>query len=213
MSQPALWRRIAAYFRPPPIRSVAELAGFLHREAAQLAQYTTYEFSRNTLGYFGQHAFHHEQFRAHMRVCRWESFAAVLADLIVLTEARLRPAADQPEQLVEPLGLVYGQALAAYPVPDHRPDGWRTDIDSLVLRLRQAQLAEPHGPNEVARTAGRRVFEVLPIYSGNNFIDMETIGNMIRMGEITFHEKLVRCLDARAVVADVAADSDPAGFH
>jgi hypothetical protein len=205
VSQPALWRRIAGYFRPPPIRTVAELEAYLHREAAQLAQYTTYEFSRNTLGYFGQHAFWHEQFQAHMRVCRWEAFAAVLADLVILAEARLRPAAEPPELLVEPLGQVYRRALASYPVPAHRPDGWTGDVEALILRLRQAQLAEPHGPNQVARAAGRRIFEVLPIYSGNNPSDFETIGNMIRMGEVKFHVQLVRCLDVRAVVADVGA--------
>lgn len=213
MSQLGIWRQIAAYFRPPPIRTLGELEQFLSREAARLAQYATYEFSRNTLGYFGQHAFWNERFQAHMRVCRWESFAAVLADLVILTEARLREAAEQPGQLVEPLGRIYRQALAAYPVPDHRPDGWSAEIDAVLLRLRQAQMAEPHGPNEVARTAGRRVFEVLPIYSGNNPVDLETVGNMIRMGEVAFHEKLVRCLDVRAVVAAAATDPGPAGFH
>jgi hypothetical protein len=204
VSQLGLLRRVAAYFRPPPIRSFAELQEFVAGEAAQLAQYATFQFSRNTLGYFGQHAFWHEQFQGHMRVCRWESFAAVLADLLTLVEGRLRPAVAEPDRLVEKLAQVYRGILDSHPVPAHRPGGWDHEIDALVLRLRQAQLAQPHGPNQVALVAGRRVFEVLPIYSGNNPSDLETISNMIRMGEVRFHEKLVGCLDRGALAGQLA---------
>jgi hypothetical protein len=204
VSQPGLWRRVLDYFRPPPIRSFAELQDFVSGEAAQLAQYATFQFSRNTLGYFGQHAFWHERFQGHMRVCRWESFAAVLADLLILTEGHLRAAVASPDRLVEKLAQLYRLALEAYPIPEHRPEGWRQDIEAMALRLRQAQLAQPHGPNQVALAGGRRVFEVLPIYSGNNPADFETISNMIRMGEVRFHEKLVGCLDTAALAAEIA---------
>ena len=50
-------RRLVDHFRPPRIRDRAALRRFVSGEASYLAQRATYEFSRNTLAWYGQHAF------------------------------------------------------------------------------------------------------------------------------------------------------------
>ena len=48
---------LKGYFFPERIRSRVELARFVSGEASYVAQRSTYEFSRNTLAWYGQAAF------------------------------------------------------------------------------------------------------------------------------------------------------------
>lgn len=195
--------RLIAYFRPPPIVDCAALQQFLSESASYLAQRSTYEFSRNTLSYYGQGAWHDPTFQDLMRVCRWESRAAVLADQLVLVEGRLRPFAGEPPVLVAPVVGLYGDLLAEYPVPAHRPEGWGAEIDAMRARLERVQLAQPLGAPEVARTAAKRVFDVLPVYSRYRDADFQVVENSIRFGMVSFSDQLGQRLRPQEVAADL----------
>lgn len=199
-----LWRSAMDYLRPPPIGDVADLKTFLDRYAAHLGQYSTHEFSRNTLGYFGQEAWRHPVFKERMTICRWEAFAAVLSDLTILAEGRLRKHAPEPARLAQPLIDVYAQILGKYPDPAHRTDGWQPDIDQFRVRMAQAQMKPPSSANDVARVAARRIFDVLPVYSGNAEVDYMTIENALRFGAIGVGVQLDTRLDAPAVARELA---------
>lgn len=204
-------QRVIDYFRPPPIRSRAALQPFLSSQASYLAQRSTYEFSRNTLSYYGQGAWHDPVFQDLMRVCRWESFAAVLADMIVLTEARLRPAVGgDPNALVDPLVALYRAIIAAYPVPAHRSEGWDADIAGFRQRLERAQMIAPLPPSDVALVGARRVFDVLPVYSQYREVDYQVIEGAVRFGIIAFNDQLRARLQIDAVLADLRADAPAA---
>ena len=196
-------RRIIAHFRPPPIASRAALQQFLSASGAYLAQRSTYEFSRNTLSYYGQGAWHDPTFQELMRVCRWESRAAVLADQVVLAEGQLRRSAAPPHALVAPLAELYRDLLAEHPVPAHRPQGWGADIEALRARLDRVQLALPLGAPEVARVGAKRVFEVLPVYSQYRDSDFQVMENSIRFGMVSFSDQLRQRLRPAAVVGDL----------
>ena len=80
-------------FWPSPVADAPALQRLLSGEASYLAQRSTYEFTRNTLAWFGQHHFADDRFNEHFRRCRWESFASLLQAMILIASARLRPAA------------------------------------------------------------------------------------------------------------------------
>lgn len=205
---PAWWRGVVEYFRPPPIVDGIALGRFLSGESSYLAQRATYEFARNTLAYFGQWAFGDDKFNDAFRISRWEAFAAILADAIVLTEGLLRPAVPEPARLVGPLVSLYRRELHAYPLPPHRGAGWDDVIESLAARLTAAQQAPPAVVGDVARVASRRVYDTLPLYSHNKEYDITIIENSIRFGTIALNDRLVARLRPPVVWADLTKNGD-----
>ena len=198
-------RRLIEYLAPPPIQSRATLQRFVGGEASSLAQRATFEFTRNALGYYGQTAFHDDPFVDAFRLCRWESFAAILADMVVLTEGLLRPhgAALGVPSLADALAPLFDAALGEYPPPAHRADGWADEAANLRERLARATLAAPPGAGDVARVSARRVFEVLPVYSHNRDVDRLTIENAVRFGMIAFHDRMRARLRPRLVLEEL----------
>lgn len=190
-------------FRPPPIVDATALGRFLSGESSYLAQRATYEFARNTLAYFGQWAFNDDKFNDAFRISRWEAFAAILADAIMLTEGRLRPAASNPESLLAPLVALYHRELNAYPLPAHRSGGWDDLVERLRARLTVARLAAPIPAGELAKVAARRVYDTLPLYSDNKEYDVTIIDNAVRFGFVAFSDRLVARLRPSAVAADL----------
>ena len=195
--------RIIRYFRPPPLVSMDELERFLGSEAAYLAQRTTYEFCRNTLSYFGQHMFGDDGFNAAFRKCRWEAFAAILADLTLLAAAELRRAAP-PGLDVDALALgLFARNLAAYELPAHRPGGWDDAVADLRRRLGDQVLSSPQTLAAVVAVSARRVFEALPVYSHNKAADFEGIERAIRFGTIAATDRLRQRLRPHPILAGI----------
>ena len=193
---------IIEYFRPPPLRDARALFEFLAAEASYLAQRATYEFCRNTLSYYGQHHFGDDGFNRIFAVSRWEAFAAILADLFVLAESRLRAAAPA-QQLADPLLAGFGRALDAYPRPAHRAEGWGDVVDALRARLQDAGAAATASPVFLAKVAARRIYDTLPIYSQNKPADRQGIARAVQFGMVAIDERLVERLDSAGVVADL----------
>ena len=77
----------------------SELRRFLSGETSYLAQRMTYEFSRNTLAWFGQHYFADPGFNDVFRKCRWESFGLLGADVTLLAFGWM--AAARPDRHVD----------------------------------------------------------------------------------------------------------------
>jgi len=196
-------RAIKDYFSPPPIEAMTALQSFMSGEASYLAQRSTYEFCRNTLAYFGQWVFDDDRFNEAFRVCRWEAYAAILADMVVIADGHFRHAdAGESTALVERLQQAYAAMLAGYPLPVHRPDGWADAIEGVGRRLAQARLAKPSRVGDIARVAARRVYDVLPLYSQHQDEDYKVIENAIRFGLISFDGKFRSRVRADAVIAD-----------
>lgn len=196
-------RRLVDYFLPPAICEAGDLRDFLVAQSNYLTQRASYEFSRNTLGYFGQHVFADQAFLAQTRVCRWEGFAAVLADALVLTEGLLRPAAGGRE-LAPGLVRLYVEGISAQPSPPHRPDGWVDLVTGLGTRLQQAAEGPPAPVREVARHAARCILDTLPIRSSNPKADRDGIHQAVHFGLVSVHDQLVRRLDRGGLAAEVA---------
>ena len=198
-------RRVIDYLRPPPVDGVAGMRRLLSGEASYLAQRVTYEFTRNTLGWFGQSAFGSDDFNAALRVCRWETWAAILAGNVLLAEGALRPHAEaRHEALAAALLAEFDSMLAEYAVPAHRPS-WDEVRAALAARLAAAALAPPADASALGLVAAARAVDTLPARSANPAEDRRTIETALRFGMVAFADQLRRRLRpapvARALLA------------
>lgn len=182
----SLWRK------PAQITSPEELAAFLKAESAFLSQKTTVEYCRARAGLFWEKLFREAAFAEALEICRWGSMAAVLADMLVVTEAYLRPhAATDARPLGERLTRMLDEILASYASEAGPPQaGWDELRAGFPARMARVQLGAPHDPSQIARTAGARVFDLLPIHPRLRGHDREMVINSLRFGMLAFWQKL-----------------------
>lgn len=188
----------------PKLRTAAALQQFLADEAAYLAQRSVIDFVRNELGSLSAQAFDDPRFQAKLAVSRWEGFAAVLADMIALTQALLKVAGTPRAALDARLGEMYEKILASHPAPDHRAQGWDAEIAALRARLAAAP-GEATGPQAYAEITGAKVFETLPFAPRDPVENRMVLCNAFAFGLIAFNDRLRRLLVAPLVRDDLVA--------
>ena len=88
---------IFAWLRKRPSADPAALADFLARQAAFAAQKTVYDYVRVKAGRDENRLFNDPDFQNALRHCRWQVWFGAAADVVLLTEAWLRPAAPGRE--------------------------------------------------------------------------------------------------------------------
>lgn len=206
-------KALAGLWRRTPVVSDREgLRAFLAGEAAFLAQKTTVEYCRARAGLLWQKLFSEQGFRDALDVCRWGAMAAVLADQVVVAEGLLRAHVRGHEPaLGGALAALYEDILRGYAeVPPEQRAGWDDLIADLPARIARTQLGPPHAPDQIARTSGNRVYELLPIHKSLRGHDREMMVNAIRFGMVAFHERLAHAvrdpgLLARNLVGGAAA--------
>lgn len=192
--------RLRGLWRPSRLGDPASLRLFASREAAFLAQKSATDYCQAKAGFSARQLFSEAEFLAALEVCRWEAFGAVLADLMLVVEARLRPLDEPaPEAVLQSLVGVYREVLQSFPLPTHRPQGWAEEVKALAVRLRRAQLAQPIGAAEIALTSAQRLFAALPIHPQHRRYDEETVVNAIRFGMVAIGVKLDQRLDVSAL--------------
>ena len=140
-----LWGRLQDRLRPAPIASAAALQSFLEQRALFLAQKCAIDYVRGKTGLASYALFTEKRFLDALEICRWETFASALSDLLLLVERQLRPhlVAGQEARLCKALGILYRSALDATPPLAHRPQGWDDVIANLDDRLIAASCAAP----------------------------------------------------------------------
>jgi hypothetical protein len=193
---------------PEPVGDADGLRSFLAAESAFLAQKTTIEYCRARSGLLWQKLFEERDFRAALEICRWGSMAAVLADQVVVTEAFLRRhAGERKGALAAALAGVYEDILLGYTeVPPEQRAGWESLIGDMAPRLARMQLGPPHSPDEIAKTAGALVYDLLPIHKSLRGHDREMMVNAVRFGMVGFHRKLTEVVrDPAALVQALTA--------
>lgn len=193
-----------SFLPKPKVRSVAALQQFLESEAAHLAQRSIIDFTRNELGVMSSQAFGDQRFQDRLAVSRWDGFAGILADMIVLTQACLQSAGTPRDKLDARLGDLYAAILATHPVPDHRPQGWNAEIAALRTRLAN-RADEPASPQAYAQTTGARIFETLPFKPRDPVENRMVLCNAFAFGLISFNDRLRRLLMAPAVRDELVA--------
>lgn len=201
-------RAFVDWVRPPPLRDAAALEELVERQAARLTTQSTVNFCRVKAAANAKKLFGEEAFRTALHACRWEAYAAILADALRVAEAYLRPAAGEDIAAVaERLAALHARCLVAEP----RPNGgdWAEASAELRAALARARLAEPLMAHDIAVASGNRVFDLLPIHKSLRREDREVIVNQIRFGLASLRQELDRRGDAAAIVADYLRPDRP----
>lgn len=187
--------RLTSFLSPERIRDRAKLTRFVSGEASYVAQRSTYEFSRNTLAWYGQAAFGDPKFNEVFAVCRWEAFAAIAADMTVIVRFHL----DGGQRIDPALLRVYADALGEYPDPVHRPEGWRDRHAALLSRF--AGVASDHRPDlkAMGHRTGVMIHEHVPARSNNVEEERAVLAAAVTFGLVSFKDRLPRRLDAEAL--------------
>src|SRR5512134_2425124 len=138
-------RRVISRLRPARIAAVDALGTFLQERASRIAQKCAIDYCRGKTGLASYALFTEKPFLDALDVCRWEAFAAVLSDLLILVEGQLRAQVEfeQRVKLRETLAAMYSSILAALPVPAHRSHGWDDATELFLRRFTAASLEEP----------------------------------------------------------------------
>lgn len=191
-------QRVMSRLRPSAIATPGELKTFVQERASLIAQKCAIDYCRGKTGLVSYALFTEKPFLDALDVCRWEAFAAVLGDLLLLTEAQLRPhaAAGQPAVLAPALVRLYHEILAGVPVPVHRPGGWNDALASFETRLRSSMDGDPPKALDVADHSAKRLFETLPIHSSYRELDEEVVYGAVRFRMIAVNQELQRRLAA-----------------
>ena len=199
--------------RRPKVRvdSAAKLETFLDQRSAFIAQKCAVEYSRAKAGLFWSSLFREEPFLASLAVCQWEAYAAVMIDVAVLLDAKLRaadPEATGPV-LADAITQQARRRLDAYPRPPHRPDGWDDVVEEVARRLAQAHLSPPKQAREIGKESAKRVFEVLPIHQNIRGHDYQMVQNNIRFNLVRTAEDFEKTADPVAILSDIMTPVDP----
>ncbi len=203
----SLWRRLRERFRPAPIVSADALQEFLRERAFFLAQKCAIDYCRGKTGLASYALFTEKPFLDALEVCRWETFLAVLGDLLIVTEGHLRPhaAAEHHSRLCETLIGLHAAILAGLPAPAHRVQGWDDATDSFAPRLRTASAGTPRQALDVADHSARRLFETLPIHSSYRELDEEVVYGAVRFRMIALSSEMQRRFAVPELVSQLLA--------
>ena len=195
--------QLRARLRPAPIASTEALRVFLEERALLIAQKCAIDYCRGKTGLASYALFTEKPFLDALDVCRWESFAAVLGDLLLIAEGRLRPhvPSGRLPALREALLALYRRTLQVQGMPPHRPGGWPDAIAEFAARLESAGAAPPPKALDVADHSARRLFDTLPIHSNMRELDEEPVFGAVRFRMIAVSAQMER----RFAAAELAA--------
>jgi len=198
-------QRVMSKLRPAPVATADALKAFLQERASLIAQKCAIDYCRGKTGLASHALFTEKPFLDALDVCRWETFAAVLGDLFILTEAHLRghAAGGQRPRLAEALVRLHSEILGALPAPAHRPEGWGDALASFGLRFAGATAAEAPKALDVADHSAKRLYDTLPIHSSYRELDEEVVYGAVRFRMIAVNQELQRRVAAAELVGQL----------
>jgi hypothetical protein len=204
--------RFLRRWRQAPIGSRRDLLEFLDQRAALVAQQSVVGYCHVKTGLTLKDLNCEAEFAQAFEVSRWEAYAAVLADLVVLTEGRLRAAAGtQGPELAGALTDLFEAILAGHKPPAHRSAGWSAEIATLRDRLARAQVAEPMPAVKVGEVSALRLYDTLPIHPDLRVRDKPALLANVRFQILSQCDEFDRRLDPSAVVADLFGSARQVG--
>jgi hypothetical protein len=204
----SLWKRLAARFQDPPIDDATALRTFLEQRASLIAQKCAVDYVRGKTGLASHALFTEKPFLEAMDICRWESFATVLGDLLILVESQLRgqAAGERQARLQAVLCGLYPVILRHFPLPAHRGAGWADVEAAFEQRFQAAAQGRPLQALDVADHSAKRLFDTLPIHASMRELDEEVVYGAVRFRMIAVNQEMQRRLRAPELVERLLAD-------
>ena len=172
-----------------PIRDLAGLGEFIAAQSAFVSQKATLDYIRARAGVMWQKLFEDERFKEALEYCRWEAYAAVLADVAEITQIFLRRQGVPEEPLPDILADLVAGALNRYDVPAYRRS-WEEAVEDVRSRLYRANLAAPRPVHSVGYASGERIFDILPLHTNLRQHDREHVVNNLRFLLVRYHVEL-----------------------
>ena len=202
-----LWLFLKSRLMPAPVATPAALKTFVEERAALIAQKCAVDYVRGKTGLASHALFTEKPFLDALDVCRWETYAVVLGDLLIVAEGHLRPhaAGAGRSRLCDALIGLHSAALASLPVPVHRASGWGDVAESFIPRLRAASLAESRKAADIANHSARRLFETLPIHSSYRELDEEPVYGSVRFRMVAVSQEMQRRFASAELTAGLLA--------
>ncbi|MBM3486301.1 MAG: hypothetical protein FJX67_06665 [Alphaproteobacteria bacterium] len=195
---------VLARWRPPPITDAPALRTYAKQNAAFIAQKSSIDYCRVKAGTFSYQLFTEKEFLDALTRCRWEGFALVLADILIVIEAFLRPPSDREARTVAArLMPWYADILATEPIPAHRPDGWGEAVTRFEARFAAAVAKAPGRPADIARVSGQALYAVLPIHTNHRELDQDMVVAGVQFRMVSLWQTMERRVDRAAVCDDL----------
>jgi hypothetical protein len=184
--------RVRDWLHGEAVKDRADLLAFLDRNAALVAQKCAIDYCRGKAGTFSQSLFREKPFIEALTRCRWESYAAMLADLTLIAETKLIEAArklGREKDLKPALAKLYADTLRAQPVPAHRQD-WEDAIAAFGRRQAAFNPAPAPPPDHIIMHGARVLFETSPIHTNMRKFDEEIVFGAVRFHSVAFSQRL-----------------------
>lgn len=201
-----LYKRVRDWFRGEVVADQATLSSFLGANAALVAQKCAIDYCRGKTGAASHALFKEQPFIDALNRCRWESYAAVLADLMLIAEtqlARAPNATGRSAELKSALQRIYAELLHSHPLPPHRPQGWDEVIAEFAQRQAAFESSAGEMPDRIALHSARKLFDTLPIHTNMRQFDEEIVFGAVRFHVVGVSQRLGAQLRPEAVVRDL----------
>ena len=198
---------LGIFRRPEPIRDAEQLADFIDRHAAFVAQKGIYEYSRARAGHYAKVLFKEPEFQAACDVSRWRAFPMGLAMVAELVEGLLRPlAANKEYRQREALVALVLAIFDRYPVPAAiGENAWKELRAELERRLKLVGFHARKWAKDVPEQFAESYFNLLPIHETLRGRDFPTTRNYLRVTMTNIHDELTKRLDAPATAESLRA--------
>jgi len=193
--------------RPPPVRDASELADFIDKNAAFVAQKGIYEYSRARAGHYAKVLFKEPEFQAACDVSRWQTFPMGLAMVGELVEGVLLPAwpAERPA-LTDTVRSLVLAVFDRYPQPQAlNAETWvrlRTELDQHLKRM---GMHPPKWAKDIPEPFWEKYFDLMPIHEKMRTKDAPTTRSYLCVTMINIHDQLTKRMDTAAVIAALSA--------
>jgi hypothetical protein len=188
------------------VRTLPELAAAIGEGAAFLAQGASYSYIRARSGTMGPRLMQDAAFGAAMERCKWEGFAAIAGDLILIVEVELRP--HHPGSGGAATAAVwrrlYREVLAAQEMPEHRAGaGWSDRLAEFDLAL-DAHCALPaRGIEDICEHSAEVLLAFAPVEDAIRGLDREMVVNNVKFRFIDHIDTLRRRADWPALASAI----------
>jgi hypothetical protein len=199
--------RLWGWFQAPRIRGEEDLSAFLNAQAAFVAQKSIVSYCQMKTRLHMADLLKDQPFVAAYERARWETFEAVLGDLVLIVEGYLRGRVpgEAQDRVGRALLRVFRSVLDGHGPPAHRAGDWGGAVARFERRLAQARLAAPVASEAISAHSAKRAFEVLPIHPDLRLLDADSFERSVQFLIVAAIERLERRTDWQALARSLAA--------
>jgi hypothetical protein len=140
-----------------------------------------------------------------MERCKWEGFAAIAGDLILIVETELRPHGPGTADVWRRL---YREVLAAQEMPEHRADtGWTDRLAEFDLALDAHRARPARGVEDLCEHSAEVLLAFAPVEAAIRDLDREMVVNNVKFRFIDHVDALRRRADWPALAAAIRLET------